>query len=113
MTAPAPVQIIQAHLDAFNAHDLPGLLALVSRDVVVRSNDIVDTGNDYARYADTLEIMFSRNPEVKAELLDRMALANVVIDEIILSGLTAGTEHTITMYEITAGLIASIRVITE
>ena len=96
MSAPAPVQIIQSHLDAFNAHDLSGVLALVSRNVVVRSNEIVDTGNDYARYADTLEILFSRNPEVKAELLDRMALANVVIDEgddAITSATSGHSEH--------------------
>lgn len=111
--AQSPVQLVQDHLDACNRHDVDGALAMVSADVVVRSNDAVDTGNDFARYSDYLRDLFLTNPEVKADLLDRMSLGSVVIDETILTGLERGAFHAITIYEIARGRIASIRIISE
>jgi hypothetical protein len=111
--AQSPVQLVQAHLDAINQHDVDGALSVISRDVVVRSNETIDTGNDYALYADYLNNLLATNPHVKADLLDRMSLGEVVIDEFILVGLERGSFHALAIYEIRRGKIAEIRFIAE
>ena len=111
--AHSPVQLVQAHLDAINRRDVTAALLVVAADVVVRSDGVIDTGNDLALYADYLNNLVATNPGVRADLLDRMSLGDVVIDEVILVGLERGSFHAIFIYEIRSGLIADIRIISE
>jgi hypothetical protein len=109
----SPVQIVQAHLDALNAHDLAAAMAHISKDVVVSSNIAIDTGNDYALYSDYLRNLIETNPQFRFDLLDRMNINQTVIDEVVLAGLERGGFHAISIYEIADGLITGIRVIAD
>ena len=72
--------IVQASLDAYNAQDLDAYCGFFTEDVVVANLGGATTtqgiGAYRARYADT----FAKFPKNHAELVNRIALAETVID---------------------------------
>ena len=83
MSAPAcisPFDVAEGQLEAYNAHDLEGFLSFYADDVVVADLNgavtVRGVGELRERYAKT----FGENPENHAELMNRIIIANTVID---------------------------------
>lgn len=76
----SPTEIVQAQLDAYNARDLGAFCALFAPDCVLAALNGPETerGIDAvrARYA----ALFAAHPRNHARLLNRIAVADVVID---------------------------------
>jgi len=110
----SPVQIVQAYLDAMNGGDPIALAAEIAEWIVVYGPDwsIEYQGRPAfeAHYRDLL----ASNPDLKAELLDRIAVGEWVIDEWIVSGYANGTQtHIVTIFQVVDGLIATVRTLTD
>jgi hypothetical protein len=110
----SPVQIVQAYLEAMNAGDPIAIAAEIAEGITVYGPD---WSIDYqgrpafgAHYCD----LFASNPDLKAELLDRIAVGEWVIDEWIVGGYANGTQaHSVTIFQIVDGLIATVRTLTD
>jgi hypothetical protein len=84
---PVFIDVAQAQLDAYNAHDINAFCACYADDVVVRNfptGEITVSGMAAfrARYIERFKA-----PTLRAKLLSRMSLGDVVIDHEEVSGL--------------------------
>lgn len=86
-----PAHIVQAQLDAFNAHDLEALLPLFADGVVIY--DLADGSvvlHGLAEFRERYVAVFRDRPIVHAELVGRLQLGRFVVDR---ERLTDGDEH--------------------
>jgi hypothetical protein len=110
----SPVDLAQAQLDAYNAHDLEAFLACYAEAVEVRdfpSNELRIAGRAAMRerYGPLLE-----RPGLHAELVDRIALGAVVIDQESVHGLREGdVVSAVAVYEVADELIRRVWFIRE
>lgn len=101
--------VISRQLEAYNAHDLEAFLGFYARDA--RFFDPPDqlkySGTDEARkrYGQR----FSESPTVHADIADRMAQGDFVVDHEVVTGL-AGNEirHVVVIYEVKDGKIRNV-----
>ena len=76
-----PLQLIQAQFEAYNARDLAAFVACYSDSVqVFRPPSPLPTMVGKAAFAEFYETQRFNRPALKAELVNRMALGNTVID---------------------------------
>ena len=107
MTLPFdPVSFVQRQLDAYNARDLARFVREFRHDVVVfRLPDgkpsIVGREALAAHYRDNRFNL----PDLHAELVNRMAFGNKVIDHERVSGIRDTPLEALAIYEVSAGLI--------
>jgi hypothetical protein len=73
-------QITQAQLDAYNAQDLEAYCGFFTDDVVVANLGGEVTGQGIEAYRARYKEAFAKFPRNKAELLNRIVLADTVID---------------------------------
>jgi hypothetical protein len=104
-----PVSFVQRQLDAYNARDLARFVREFRHDVVVlRLPDVQPSivGREAlaAHYRDNRFNL----PDLHAELVNRMAFGNKVIDQEIITGLPTGTMHAAVVYEVTPDGIAKV-----
>ena len=107
-----PVQIVLAQLEAFNRHDLGGVLARVADNLVVTDahGAPILAGRDAMREA--IRLQFAVHPGLKSDLLDRMSLGEWVIDETMITGYEDDSQiHLIAIMRVLDGRIAAVRVI--
>lgn len=103
----APVAVVQAQLDAFNAKDLDALIAAYAPDAqqFALHGELLAQGHDVlrARYA----IRFAE-PDLHARLVARTCVGNMVVDtEIITRNFPegVGTLEMLCVYEVSDGKI--------
>lgn len=106
MTAEA---IVQRQLEAYNAHDIEAFMATYAPDCVISdlNGDVTQKGADEirARYS----AMFAQYPENRARLVNRMILADVVIDhEEVVRGPNGPQLEAIAIYSVKNGRIARV-----
>lgn len=106
--AMTPAELIQAQLDAWNAHDVEMLLALYAPDACQYEYPDRLLAQGSAALRERMEARF-RSAKPRAELLHRTMLGRTVIDhERIVSGSTA--RELVAIYEVNGdGRIASAR----
>ena len=108
----SPVQLVQSQLEALNRHDLIAFTSVVAEDISVtdEGGSVLLAGK--AMFTDWYAEHFAEHPSLKADLLDRMALGDWVIDEVMVTGYSDNRQHhLISIIRIQSGRIESIRLI--
>jgi hypothetical protein len=98
---------------AYNAGDLEAFLACYAEGVVVESSEgaVVMTGRDEMR--DRYSRLFSRSPNLHAEIVTRIRVGSYVIDEERITGHPDGDAHAVAIYRLDGdGLIDRCRLLT-
>ena len=103
----APLAVVQAQLDAFNAKDLDALMATYAPDAqqFALHGDLLAQG--HAALRERYALRFSE-PDLHARLVSRTAIGNMVVDaEIITRNFPegVGTLEMLCVYEVVGGLI--------
>jgi hypothetical protein len=103
----APANVIQAQVDAYNAHDIEAFAALFSPDVeIIRlpAHETSISGLPDLRAA--YQALFDRAPAIHCAIRNRMTLGAFVIDDEHLTGYPDGqTVDALVIYEVKDGLI--------
>lgn len=104
-----PVGPVQRQLDAYNARDLAAFVAQYAEDVRVYRMPATEPALvGRAALAD----YYARNrfniPTLHAELVNRMAFGNKVIDQELITGIGPGPVGAAAVYEVRDGLIAAV-----
>jgi hypothetical protein len=110
-----PQDIVQASMDAYNAHDIDATFASFAPDVVVKDADgkIMMDGLDEvrSRYAKWR----ADNPDIRYEIVRRIALGEWVVDEERVSGLAEPRAdqvlRAIILYRVSNGRVREIQVL--
>ena len=106
--------IVQSYLDAYNEHDIAGILALVTHDIRWMAVDgirmrLQSAGKE--ALGDGITAYFENLPSARSEAREMNVLGNfvVVIEEAIWesAGVT-NSQCAISVYEITGGLISNV-----
>ena len=107
---PTPSQVIQSQLDAYNSGDIERYLDCFHPDACLR--ELQDGGviaQGAAAIRESFSALFSSCPELHAELIQRMAMGDTVVDHERVSGMSAdGPEETIAIYEVRDGKIMQV-----
>lgn len=105
--------VVQASLDAHNAHDLDAFLATMAEDVTFLNldGDVLLTGRD--RVAEIWSARFEARPDLVADITHRTVIGNRVIDEeqLCLDGRDAPCIELVAIYTVENGLIQTMHVI--
>lgn len=104
-----PTEIVQRQLDAYNAHDLDRFAECFSENVRLfrMPMEAASTVGKTALRALYAEHRFSI-PTLRAELLNRIALGDKVIDHERIHGLLEQPSEVVAVYRISDGLIADV-----
>ena len=109
MTTRTPEQAVQHQLDAYNAHDLPRFLEVYEDDVVVyRLPSKVPAFSSLAQLAEFHRTERFHRPALRAELLNRIVLGNVVIDHERVHGVRELPFDVAASYQVVDGRIRTV-----
>ena len=101
--------IAQAQLDAYNAQDLDAFCRFYADDVVVADLNGTVTQEGLPGLRERYARMFVQHPQNRAELVNRIALGNVVADhEHVVRGPGGETFDVMAIYTIHGGKIARV-----
>eukprot|EP01133_Synstelium_polycarpum_P026569 gene26569-31953_t len=103
----SPTAVVQAQLDAYNAHDVPALLAIYADDAqqFQHPDTLLATGSAQIGPRFTARFAASRP---QAQLLNRIACGALVIDHEIVHGVTddgVSAQELVATYEVAQGRI--------
>ena len=103
-----PREVAKLQLQAYNAHDLEGYMALFHADAVIYdlpSGDVVAEGQEeiHNLYADRFS-----NEDLYCAVTNQMEIGDYAIDREVLTGLPGGQVQVLAMYEVIGGLIKRI-----
>jgi len=103
----SPEEIVIKQLKAYNEGDIETFVSAFSNDIITYSqNDNKILLNGMKEFRKRYEDLFNQNPELHAELLNRMILGNFVIDyERVTGNKAADVIFAIAIYQVEAGLI--------
>ncbi len=107
----SPDRVAQALVDAFNAHDIEGILKTYHPNSVARrlpSGEVILTG--HADIRKKFETAFQRNPSIKVEVVERIVDGFFVIDKEKIITVTEGKKSErfgLVIYEIRDGQIVN------
>ena len=105
----SPVEIVQKQVEAYNAHDLEAFAATYAEDAQIFR---LPSAEPMISGKDELRIFYGNNrfqaPELHAEIVNRMALGNKVIDHERITGLPNSPFEVVVIYEVRDGLIARV-----
>ncbi len=107
----APERVAQELVDAFNAHDVEGILKTYHPNSVARrlpSGEVILTG--HAEIRKKFETSFQRSPSIKVEVVERIVDGFFVIDKEKIITVTDGKKSErfgLVMYEIREGKIVN------
>ncbi len=100
--------IAQEQLDAYNAHDLTRFLAVYAEDVkVYRLPALEPAISGKAALAEFYASRFT-HPQLQAELVNRIAFGNKVIDHERVHGLPNSPFEVAASYQVDDGLITTV-----
>lgn len=103
-----PTELAQEQLDAYNAHDLPRFCAVYSESVTVYrlpgTTPVITGKAEFAkRYAERFQ-----NTALHAEVVQRIAFGDKVIDHERVTGLGDEVVEVAAMYQVVDGLIQTV-----
>ncbi|WP_262693510.1 nuclear transport factor 2 family protein [Kordiimonas aquimaris] len=107
---PAPREIADRQLVAYNAHDIDAFMALIAEGAVLAdlsTGEVSVKGHNNIR--DFYCARFGDNPDLHCEVHNRMDLGDFAIDYETVTGLPGGAVDIIAIYEVKNGLIQSIK----
>lgn len=108
-TTVAPETLVQRGIDAYNAHDAHAFASVYAPEMQLH-----DLGGDlFLSGRDALEerygLLFLNAPNIHVEIVKRMIIGNVVIDEEKITRTPSGNDaHVGVIYEIEHGAIARV-----
>ena len=104
MTAqsPNPEHIVQANLDAYNAHDIDAFMSFFSEEVAMYNfNDGKQTANGIEEVRAIYKPYFEASPALHSKILKRTVFDNKVIDHEYITGARGGDPFEIVLiYEV-------------
>ncbi len=104
-----PEQAVQHQLDAYNAHDLPRFLEMYENDVVVyRLPSKEPAFTSLGQLAEFYRTQRFNLPALRAELMNRMVIGNVVIDHERVHGVRDRPFEVAASYRVVDGLIRAV-----
>lgn len=100
--SPNPEPIVQANLDAYNAHDIESFMSYFSKDVMMYNfNDGKQTANGIEEVRAIYEPYFKASPDLHSKILKRTVFDNKVIDHEYITGARGGAPFEIVLiYEV-------------
>ncbi|HEX9035786.1 MAG TPA: nuclear transport factor 2 family protein [Ktedonobacterales bacterium] len=110
-----PRAVVQEQVDAYNAHDLERFLACYALNAVIldASDTAIYNGHDEIR--DGYGPMLEENPALHAEIPNRIHVGEWVVDEELVTGITAGgfppDMRAITVYHVADGKIQRVQIL--
>jgi len=105
----SPADIVQAQLDAYNAQNLQRFCACFAPGAVLADLNGAVTHRGVAGVRERYAKLFADHPENRAELLSRVAVGDVVVDEERISrGKGAAPFRALAIYTVKSGLIARV-----
>jgi hypothetical protein len=103
-----PVQVVQKQLDDYNRRDLAAFIANYSDDIVVyRLPSTEPSIVGKAAFAKSYETRRFNLPDLHAELVNRIAFGNKVIDHERVTGIAPEPVEVAAAYEVRDGLIVT------
>jgi hypothetical protein len=104
-----PEALVQAQLDAYNAHDLQAFVACYSDDIKIYRPPVTEPAlAGKAAFADFYATQRFNLPGLQAQVLNRMVLGNKVIDHERITGLGDAPLEAAAVYEVTGGMISTV-----
>lgn len=104
-----PEQAVQHQLDAYNAHDLARFLEVYEDDVVVyRLPSKEPAFTSRGQLAEFYRTQRFNLPTLRAELMNRMVIGNVVIDHERVHGVRDRPFEVAASYRVVDGLIRAV-----
>jgi hypothetical protein len=104
-----PEQAVQHQLDAYNAHDLARFLEVYEDDVVVyRLPSKEPAFTNRGQLAEFYLTQRFNSPALRAELVNRMVVGNVVIDHERVHGVRDRPFEVAASYRVVDGLIRTV-----
>jgi hypothetical protein len=105
----SPLEIVDRHFNAYNAHDLAAYLATVSESVeVFRHPDSVCVMRGKLQLAEFYGTQRFNIPELRAELVNRIIVGQTVVDHERIRGLQATPVDAVLAYDVADGLIQRV-----
>jgi hypothetical protein len=102
----APVEIVQRQVDAYNRRDLPAFLATYSESIrVYRMPSVEPALAGKAEFGEFYRTQRFNRPELRAEVLQRIAMGSKVIDHERISGLGEQPIEAVAVYEVSGSVI--------
>lgn len=108
-----PAEVVQAQLDAYNAQDLEGFMALFAEDCVIADLNGAVTENGKSAVRERYARLFTDFPENRALLLNRIAVGGVVVDHEEIKRTPADSFRAAAIYTVSNGLIARVEFVRE
>jgi hypothetical protein len=103
------IDVVQRQLDAYNAHDLAGFVATYSDNVqVFRMPATQPAIQGKAQLAEFYAKHRFNVPGLRAELVDRMAMGNKVVDHEFIHGLGDAVVEGVAVYQVVDELITCV-----
>jgi len=110
---PNPEPVVQANLDAYNAHNIEAFMSYFSEDIAMYNfNDGKQTANGIEEVRAIYEPYFKASPELHSKILKRTVFDNKVIDHEYITGARGGDPFEIVLiYEVVKVKIVKMTVI--
>ncbi len=106
---PTPIEVVQAQVDAYNAHDAAAMAALYAEDCVFTDllGNVTLRGRDAVR--ERFALRFREHPQNRCWITDRFAVGNVVVDHECGERSPGGEPfEVVAVYTVRDGLIARL-----
>jgi len=103
------ITVVQEQLAAYNAHDLERFVACYAPGVLVEDGQ----GNEITRGGEQFRLryqwLFEHHPDVHAEVVHRIGVADYVVGEERVTGRGPEPLHVVAIYRIANGRIVHVR----
>ena len=106
----SPEEIVQKQLNAYNSRNIDAFVACYTKDVMLLNAE----GKVFSQGQETMynnyKGFFESTPKLHCELVNRIVLGNIVIDQEMVTGLNSGEVlETIAIYTVADGLIQKVQ----
>jgi hypothetical protein len=101
--------VVQEQLDAYNAHDLERFVACYAPDVLVEDGEgsVISRGLEQFRLR--YGWLFEHHPDLHAEVVHRIRVADYVVDEERVAGRGPEPLHVVAIYRVANNQIVHVR----
>ncbi len=104
--SPAPIDVVQTQVDAYNAHNPEAFIATYSPDAEIRDLTQGQTLHSTAEMRPIWEGRFAAHPKTHVEIVNRIVVGEFIVDHEHITGLADGsTIEAVVMYRVQNGQI--------